>query len=71
MVVDVINKILSVSSYMLLPQMMKLLIIWRLFESGSLKNRDLYDNLHKRLIILGKKLNAFIQSVEKEHQSNK
>ena len=40
-----------------------------LFETGSLKDRDLYDNLHERLETLGKKLNRFIQSVEKEHRS--
>lgn len=32
---------------------------------------ELYNNLKERLIILGKKLNTFIQSVEREHQSEK
>jgi len=34
-----------------------------LFETGSLKDTYLYDDLHRRLIILGKKINLFIQSV--------
>ena len=36
-----------------------------LFETKSLKNEKLYDNLHKRLETLGKKLNFFIQAIEK------
>jgi len=36
-----------------------------LFETGSLKNEKLCANLHKRLEILGKKLNLFIQAIEK------
>ncbi len=31
----------------------------------SLKNEKLYDNLHKRSETLGKKLNLFIQAIEK------
>lgn len=42
-----------------------------LFETESLKNIELYNNLHERLIILGKTLNNFIQAVEKAHQSEK
>lgn len=42
-----------------------------LFETESLQNNELYDNLRNRLIILGKKLNMFIRSVEREHQSEK
>ena len=42
-----------------------------LYETKSFKNEALYNNLNKRLIILGKKLNKFIQSVEKEHMSVK
>jgi len=38
-----------------------------LFETGSLDDKDLYQSLHKRLNTLGKKLNQFIQSVEREH----
>ena len=40
-----------------------------LFETESLKTRELYDKLHDRLETLGRKLNRFIQSVEKLHQS--
>ena len=40
-----------------------------LFETESLKDEDLYKKLHKRMQILGKKINRFIQSVEKEHRS--
>ncbi len=36
-----------------------------LFETGSLQNEKLYANLHKRLEVLGKKLNLFIQAIEK------
>jgi four helix bundle protein len=36
-----------------------------LFETKSLKNEDIYKNLHIKLEILGKKINKFIQSIEK------
>jgi four helix bundle protein len=36
-----------------------------LFETGSLKNKILYDDLHEQIEILGKKLNLFIQSIER------
>jgi four helix bundle protein len=42
-----------------------------LFETGSLTDKDLYQSLHKRLDTLGKKLNQFIQSVERGHISKK
>jgi len=42
-----------------------------LFETKSLTNENLYKSLHKRFNILGKMLNKFIQSVEKEHMSVK
>ena len=35
-----------------------------LFETSSLKNKELYDNLHQQLEVLGKKINLFIQAVE-------
>lgn len=38
-----------------------------LFETESLKDTKLYQDLHSRLQILGKKINLFIQSVEKTH----
>ena len=42
-----------------------------LYETGSLTDRPLYQNLHERADILGKKLNLFIQSVQKKHISDK
>jgi four helix bundle protein len=36
-----------------------------LFETGSLKNKTVYDDLHEQLDILGKKLNLFIQAIER------
>ncbi|MFH1320898.1 MAG: four helix bundle protein [Bacteroidota bacterium] len=36
-----------------------------LFETGSLKNEILYNNLHNKLETLGKKLNLFLQAIEK------
>ena len=35
-----------------------------LFETASLPNKALYENLHQRLQLLGKKLNLFIQAIE-------
>ncbi len=42
-----------------------------LFETGSLKDKELYKKIHDKLEILGKKLNLFIQSVGKEHISER
>lgn len=42
-----------------------------LYETESLKDEILYKDLHERLQILGKKLNNFIQSVEKGHNIEK
>ena len=36
-----------------------------------LKNKLIYDDIHNRLEILGKKLNLFVQAVEKKHISEK
>ena len=41
-----------------------------LHETESLKDEVLYQNLHERLQTLGKKINLFIQSVEKEHKTD-
>jgi len=38
-----------------------------LFETKSLKDKELYDKIKERLIILGKKLNVFILSVKENH----
>ena len=37
-----------------------------LYETGSLRNKELYQNLKERLNKLGKKLNLFIQKIEKD-----
>jgi len=42
-----------------------------LSETGSLKNKILYKDIHERLEILGKKLNLFIQSIKKKHISER
>ena len=42
-----------------------------LFETGSLTDKSLYEDLHERIDILGKKLNLFMQSVQKNHLSEK
>jgi four helix bundle protein len=39
-----------------------------LYETGSLKNTELYEDIHSRIEILGKKINLFIQAVEREHK---
>jgi four helix bundle protein len=40
-----------------------------LFETKSLNNKEMYKDIHSKLEILGKKLNKFIQSIEKtRHQ---
>ena len=40
-----------------------------LFETESLQDKTLYDVLHNRLETLGKKINLFIRSVEKDHNT--
>jgi len=42
-----------------------------LFETNSLEDRQIYENLHEWLELLGKKINLFIQGVEREHRSEK
>jgi len=42
-----------------------------LYETESLKNDQLYKDLHDKINLLGAKLNSFIQSVEKSHLSIK
>ena len=41
-----------------------------LFETGSLGNEATYHDLQARLDLLGRKLNAFIQGVTREHISD-
>ena len=40
-----------------------------LFETESLKNKVMYDDLHSRLQTLGKKLNLFLQALERSKNS--
>lgn len=42
-----------------------------LYETGSLKDPKLYENLHDRIEILGKKLNNFIKTIERELTNKK
>ncbi len=42
-----------------------------LFDTGSLKDAELFNDIHNDLILLGKKLNNFIKSVNKNHKSQK
>ena len=38
-----------------------------LYETESLKDKNIYDLLHTKVEVLGKKLNNFLQSVERSH----
>ncbi len=40
-----------------------------LFETGSLQDKLLYNDIHERLQTLGKKINLFIQSVERNQRN--
>jgi len=42
-----------------------------LFESKSLVDENEFTRIHSKLEMLGKKINSFIQSVEKEHISSR
>ena len=42
-----------------------------LFETESLGDKRLYDRLHKRLEVVGKKLNKFTKAVRNQHLSEK
>ena len=42
-----------------------------LYETNSLKNKEVFDQINNELDILGRKLYQFIQSVEKSHKSKK
>lgn len=42
-----------------------------LFETGSLSDKALYDDLHARINELGRKLYLFTLSVERDHRSKK
>lgn len=42
-----------------------------LFETGSLADQPLYQQLHDKLLVLGRKLSCFIDAVETRHLSEK
>ncbi|MEO8232417.1 MAG: four helix bundle protein [Ignavibacteriota bacterium] len=42
-----------------------------LFETGSLNDKNFYDNQHSKIELLGKKINGFLQSIQKQHLSDK
>jgi len=42
-----------------------------LIETGSLTDEKLYNEVHSKIDIFGKKINRFLQSVQNEHISNK
>lgn len=42
-----------------------------LFETESLTDKELYETIHDKLEVLGKKLNLFIRSVGKGHMSER
>jgi four helix bundle protein len=42
-----------------------------LFEPNSLTDQPTYERLHAQLQLLGKKLNVFLQSIERGHRSEK
>jgi four helix bundle protein len=42
-----------------------------LFETGSMTDKDIYNNLHNKIELLGKKINRFLQSVQSDHLSEK
>src|SRR5205809_8106745 len=42
-----------------------------LFETGSLENKTVYRDLSSQLDLLGRKLNVFIDSVERLHRTNR
>jgi len=42
-----------------------------LYETGSLADEALYNDLHERLNTLGKKLNSFLAAIERNHRSDR
>lgn len=40
-----------------------------LYETGSLKDQNLFEQLHGKIEILGRKINNFIQAVERGHNN--
>ena len=42
-----------------------------LFETDALTDKELYETIHDKIMVLGKSLNLFIQSVESGHKSER
>src|SRR5258705_729790 len=42
-----------------------------LFETESIKDKNLYNALHEKIQLLGKKMNNFLQAIEKSHNEYK
>jgi four helix bundle protein len=42
-----------------------------LYETGSLTDKALYEDLHRRLDVLGRKLYLLTESVQKNHKSDR
>jgi four helix bundle protein len=42
-----------------------------LYETGSFSDKAIFKKYHDKLNLLGKKINSFIQSVQKNHKSEK
>ena len=42
-----------------------------LFETESIKDENIYNTLHEKIELLGKKINNFLQAVEKGHNEHK
>jgi four helix bundle protein len=42
-----------------------------LFETGSLTDQPLYDKVHEKLLLLGRKMSSFIDAVERGHRSER
>ena len=42
-----------------------------LCETGSLVDRELFDNIHSRIETLGRKLNKFLESIKEGHLSDR
>ena len=40
-----------------------------LYETGSMKDQSLYEQLHTKIDILGRKINNFIKAVERGHNN--
>lgn len=42
-----------------------------LYETESLQNKELFDEINSKLILVGKKINVFIRKVQESHLSGK